>query len=112
MNNRGARYFSVALGLWLFVSAFLWRHSPAQFTNSLIVGFVSVVAALIALRVPAVRFINTAAGVWLVLGAYSLPRVTLGTAWNDMLVGTAILIASLVGPRTTTAAPRKVQRTP
>jgi hypothetical protein len=102
---------NVVLGVWLFVSAFIWPHSQAQFTNSWILGIIAVAASLVALSVPAVRFVNTLLGAWLFISAWALPRVTGGTAWNDVIVGAAIFIVSLVGARTSMTGPARLQRT-
>jgi hypothetical protein len=111
MENRAARYVNMALGVWLFVSAFLWHHSAAQFTNSLFMGLIALASAAIALRTPAFRFVNTAVGIWLVISAFVLPRVSAGTVWNDVLVGVATFYVSLVGPRTSVAGGTRLQPT-
>jgi uncharacterized membrane protein HdeD (DUF308 family) len=97
MGNREARYLNILLGVWLFISAFLWRHSSAQFTNTWLMGAITVVVGLISLRSPAIRFINTLVGIWLVISGLALPAVSSGTRWNNVLVGVAIFLVSLVG---------------
>jgi len=97
MNNRGARYLNIMLGIWLFVSAFVWPHRTWQFNNTWILGVITVVVGLIALGSPAARFVNTLVGVWLVISAFSVPLLSVATRWNNVLVGVAIFIVSLVG---------------
>jgi hypothetical protein len=96
MNSRGARYLNIAAGIWLFISAFLWQHSQAQFTNSWIMGIVVTVVALIGLSVPSFRYVNTIAGAWLIISGFMLPRITSGTVLNNVIVGIVVVAASLV----------------
>lgn len=97
MREREARYINVVLGIWLFISAFVWTHSSAQFTNTWLMGVIAVVCALLALGVRGFRYVNTAVGLWLIISTFSLPHVRPGTAWNNVLVGIAIAIVSLIG---------------
>lgn len=109
-----ARGVNVALGVWLFVSAFIWPHSYAQFTNSWIVGVLVAAVAVIAMWAPPARYLNAALGVWLFISAFALPSVSSATVWNHVIVGIAIFAASLMStttrvrtsPTTPTGAPR------
>lgn len=91
-----ARIVNVVLGAWLFVSAFVWRHSPPQLTNSWVVGVLCVAFALIAMSMPSARYLNTALSIWLFLSAFLLPRISTATLWNNVLVAIAIFVVSLV----------------
>ena len=97
MGTKEARYVNILLGIWLFISAFVWRHSSWQFNNAWIMGVITAVVALVALSVPAVRFVNTIAGIWLVISGFAFPALAAGTRWNNVLVGVAIFFLSLVG---------------
>jgi hypothetical protein len=99
MDPKQSRYANVVLGIWLFISAFAWRHSQAQFTNSWLMGIIVTVVALLAASVPALRYVNTAAGLWLIISAFALPRHTAGTAWNNVIVGILVFAFSLVPAR-------------
>lgn len=94
--GRTARYVSFALGLWLFISAFAWEHSAAQFANAWLVGVLTMVAAAAALVVPAFRLVNTALALWLFISVFALPRISAATGWNNVLVAMALFVASLV----------------
>jgi hypothetical protein len=96
MGNREARYVTIALGLWLFISAFVWPHSSAQMTNTWIMGVIAVIAGIVSIGAPSWRYINTAVGAWLIISSLALRRVSAGTLWNNLLVGIAILLVSLV----------------
>jgi hypothetical protein len=99
------RIANVVLGVWLFISAFLWSHSAAQMTNTWILGVLAVVFALIAASVaPVARYANTLLAIWLFISAFALPTVSHGTAWNNVIVAIFIFVFSLI-PSGATAAP-------
>jgi len=95
MDIRSSRYLNIIVGLWLFASAFLWRHSAAQFTNTWVMGIVVAAIAAIALSWPAIRYLNTLAGAWLIISAFALPTITAGTRWNNFIVGIVVVVLSL-----------------
>ena len=90
-----ARTLNVLLGIWLFISAFVWTHTQAQMTNTWILGVLCVIFALIAMRIDQVRYLNTALAVWLFISAFALSTQSRGTVWNNALVAVAIFIVSL-----------------
>lgn len=90
------RVLNVILGIWLFVSAFIWPHTAAEMTNTWILGVLCVVFAVIAMAVPQARYLNTALAIWLFISAWALPTVSAGTVWNNVLVAIAIFVASLI----------------
>jgi len=94
-NVMTARIVNIVLGIWLFVSAFIWPHSYAQMNNTWIVGVLVVVFALIATRVPEARYLNAILAVWLFISVWALPTMSVGTQWNNALVAIAIFLMSL-----------------
>ncbi len=101
---RTARYWNIALGVWLFISAFIWRHSSAQFTNAWIVGLLVTAFAVAALAYPRARYANTVLAVWLFISAWVLPIFSVATVWNHVLVAIAVFAFSLVGSEPTLPA--------
>ena len=106
-----ARAISLALGVWLFISAFLWSHSYAQFTNSWLVGLLCVAFSVVSIWAPPARYLNAALAVWLFISAWALPTLASGTVWNHVLVSIALFVTSLLPsrrhvPTTPTGAPR------
>ena len=97
MDTRSSRYLNIIVGVWLFISAFVWRHSAAQFTNTWIMGIIVAAVAALALTWPTVRYLNTLAGAWLIISAFALPTITAGTRWNNFIVGIVVVILSLAG---------------
>ncbi|MFT3775783.1 MAG: SPW repeat protein [Minicystis sp.] len=90
-----ARVVNIILGLWLFISAFIWVHTSAQMNNAWIVGVLAMAFAIIALRVPEVRYLNTVLGVWLFISVWALPTENRSTMWNHIIIGIAMFLASL-----------------
>ena len=105
MRLKQPQHLNVVLGIWQLLSVFAWPHDAAQFTNTWLMGVLTVVAALVAMAAPGIRFVNTAAGVWLIISTIALPRSSAVTTWNNVLVGIAIVVVSLAA-----AAPRASAR--
>ena len=89
-------WIAIALGAWLFVSAFLWPHGTASAANTWIVGLLIAIASLIALRMPWMRWVETALAIWLFLSTLAMPGATRGTLWNNLIVALLVFLVSLV----------------
>jgi hypothetical protein len=89
------RPVTVLLGVWLFISAFVWPHSPFQMTNTWLCGLLCIVFAFLAFAIPAARYLTTALAVWLFVSAFALPSFGRGTIWNNTLVAIALFAFSL-----------------
>lgn len=94
------RIINVILGVWLFISAFVWPHTQVQMTNTWILGVLCVIFALVATAVPWARYLNALLAIWLFISAFALPVRSAGTIWNNVLVAIAIFIVSLFSART------------
>ncbi|MGC4117917.1 MAG: SPW repeat protein [Myxococcales bacterium] len=105
-----ARVANIVVGVWLFVSAFLWKHAPQQMTNTWILGLLCVAFALIAMAVPEARYLNTALSIWLFVSAFVLPRVSTGTVWNNVICAIAIFLLSLTPTEAVPAVRRPVRQ--
>ncbi len=94
-----ARGINTLLGIWLFVSAFVWEHTTAERTNTWILGILCVAFAAAAMRTPLARWLNTALAIWLFISVWALPHDNVATMWNNALVAIAVFVLSLVpGP--------------
>ena len=89
------RLLTIALGVWLFFSAFIWPHSQSQFANAWIVGLLIIAFGAVSLRVDAARYGCTILGVWLFFSNWLLPTQYEATAWNNIIVSVAMFVASL-----------------
>jgi len=88
---------NAVLGAWLFLSAVMWPHTPAQRTNAWVVGMLVVTAALAGLTGrKAGRMVNAALGAWLIISAILLPRMMPATFWNHLIVGAALAFFAMV----------------
>ncbi|HWV39722.1 MAG TPA: SPW repeat protein [Vulgatibacter sp.] len=103
MTPVAARIANIVLGVWLFISAFLWSHTQSQLTNTWIVGLAIIAVALIALAAPPVRYVNTALAVWLFISVWALPSESAATQWNNAIVAILVFLFSLVPEGITTA---------
>lgn len=97
-RNNPSRWLNVAFGAWVFISAFVWTHTAAQFWNTWIVGALVALISFGALRVPQARFVNSALAVWLFISIWALPTGT-STAWNNGIMACLIFIVSMIGAR-------------
>jgi|SRR5689334_10083582 hypothetical protein len=89
-----ARTLNILVGIWLFISAFAWVHTPASLTSTWICGVLCVLIALIATRVAPVRYLNVALGAWVFVSAFVLGHNE-ATLWNNVLVGIAIVVLAV-----------------
>jgi hypothetical protein len=105
------RWINLVLGVWLFVSAFIWPHTQASYTNTWILGVLITAVAVWALFVPAVRWANTALAVWLFISTLFIMHISTGTAWNNAIVAALVFIFSLMPSTTHLATPGRPQTT-
>jgi hypothetical protein len=92
-----ARVINIALGIWVFLSAFVFNLVNAPRTNNIVVGIAIALVALWAIWNEGARYINTALSVWLVLSTVSVFKLTQGPLWSNLLCGVAVFVLSLVG---------------
>ncbi len=88
------------LGVWLFVSAFLWPRAPGQFHNVWLTGALAAVAGVAAIAGFArARDLGLALGLWLFVTTIFVARIPPGLFVNNVLVATGLVITSLLGRR-------------
>jgi uncharacterized membrane protein len=88
---------SAVLGLWLMASPAVFGSEPPAANSNYLVGALVVTVALTALAEVGrpVRFVNALFGVWVVAAPWLLSGATPVAAWNDVLVGVALILLSL-----------------
>jgi hypothetical protein len=89
-----AVYAAMLLGVWLFMSAFIWSDTDAARSNSWIVGLAIIAVAILGTR--RVWWVNAALGLWTVISAFALPHTTPATQWSAVIVGLGVGIISIV----------------
>jgi hypothetical protein len=93
----GARVINAALGLWLFLSTFLWPHTEGQRVTGWAIGMLAVTAALAGTCGRNWgRLLNAALGVWLVVSALLVPRLRVATFWTDYVVGFGLVLFAIL----------------
>ncbi len=101
MSGVVAQSASALVGVWLMFAPAVLEYSGAPADNDRVVGPIAISVALIAIFevVRGLRFLNAAAGTWLVLSAFVLPYPAAGIA-SAVLSGVALTILALPGGRT------------
>ncbi len=94
-----ARWANVILGAWLFISAFVWHHSAAQFRNTWILGIIIVGLALLAGVYAGFRIGTALAALWLFFSTLFLPRAEMGTVWHNCILAIVVFALALTPGR-------------
>jgi hypothetical protein len=90
-------FLNAMFGGWLFISAFLWPHTLAQFHNAWIVGLLATALALVSIAgMRAARYLNGALALWLFFATLAFPRASGLTLLNNVLVAIALIVTSLL----------------
>jgi hypothetical protein len=88
------------LGLWLFVSAFLWPHEPAEFTTAWLGGMLVVTFALASVQGQSWgRLVVLELGCLLLALTLLTRPHTLITQRNHELVAAALIVLALIPER-------------
>lgn len=87
------------LGLWLIGSPWVVGYSSASLWNSLVVGVLVFVLAVVRIgsqsRASVPSWVNTLLGLWLVVSAFVLPGLTPGRQWNFLGLGIVVVLLAL-----------------
>lgn len=89
------RLINIALGVWLFISAFVWPHTASAMTNTWILGVIITLVAVTSLFVPAARWVNVGAAIWLFFSTFAIHHVAAATVWNNVIVAILVFIFAL-----------------
>lgn len=84
------RYLNLALGLWLFISAFLWPHSSFAFAASWIMGSCIAMNAFAAIWAPPARYFAVP------LGAMSLGWQLTAASDQPLTLIHGVIVSGLV----------------
>ena len=90
------RIANAVLGLWLFMSVFIWPHTSSQTINTSVIGALSIVIALLGTQYSTIRYLNSVLAVWLLISAWASQVATEVTTWNATFVAFAMFALSLV----------------
>jgi hypothetical protein len=90
------RIFNGLIGIWLFVTAFMWPHAHGELMVTIAAAAATFVLAILAIYSGAARYLNAVVAVFLFLSALTLPSLVRATTWNNAIVAIAIFAAALV----------------
>ncbi len=96
LTGNWPRYLNALIAVWLFISAFAWRHTMPLRQDTWIVALLMFITALVAMTVSSFRWVNTALAVWLVISTLAFPHTMAATEWNNLIVAIAVFLLSLV----------------
>src|SRR5579883_1103681 len=97
-------WVNLIIGVWLIISAFAWPHALASETNTWIVGALIGLAALWAMFIPQIRYVDTLLAIWLFFSSIAFARGGNTTPWHDVIAAIVVFLVSLV-PTSTIARP-------
>ena len=93
----GARAINALLATWLFVSAFVWRHTYAQTENAWVVGSMALIMALGGISgLSWTRYLNVVLGAWLIVSPLAVRILSPLTLLNNELVGLGLIVFGLM----------------
>lgn len=90
------RIFTALIGMWLFVTAYMWPHNHAEGTLVVVCGALAFVMAIASFYTLATRYGGIVVAAALFIGTLVLPAMTRATVWNNVIVAVALLAASLI----------------
>lgn len=90
------RIFNALIGIWLFVTAFMWPHNQAEGTLTVVCAVLTFILAIASFYTIAARYANIVLAAALFVGTLALPAATRASVWNNVIVAVAILAASLL----------------
>ena len=95
------RIFNALIGIWLFVTAFMWAHTQAEGTLTVVCAVLTFVLAIASFYTIAARYANIVVAAALFVGTLALPSVSRASVWNNVIVAVALLASSLLdrGPQ-------------
>ncbi|MBS2033154.1 MAG: hypothetical protein JST54_35100 [Deltaproteobacteria bacterium] len=88
------RINGVIVGLWIFISAFLWRHTPEEFALTWVCGTLAALLAAAAIFQPLVRHLNTVVALVLFVGTMVFRIESEATFWSNLVSAVALAFIS------------------
>ena len=89
------RILNVLIGTWLFISAFMWPHSPLEAAFTMACGGLSVVLALATIYHRGFRYLNAGLAVVLFVSTIVLAAWRGPTMWHNAVVAIALFVLAL-----------------
>lgn len=86
---------NLVLALWLIISPFTLGYPSGAIANSVILGIVVAILAIIRLSAPNqtwASWLNGVAGLWLILAPFMFGFTTMAVLWNELIIGVIVTI--------------------
>ncbi len=90
---RGIGVVNLVLGIWLIVSPFLFGYTSGAIANSVILGIIVAVLAIVRLAMPNqtwASWLNGVAGLWLIVAPFLFGFMDAAVLWNQIIVGVVV----------------------
>jgi hypothetical protein len=92
---RAARFSTLAVAAWLFVSPLVWSHGTAEACSACVTGALAAIVACGALAFPPMRFANLTPAAWLAISPWVLQMRAGPTKWNALAAAVALVVAMI-----------------
>jgi len=89
------RILNVLIGTWLFVSAFMWPHSPLEAAFTMACGGLSVVFALATIYYRGFRYVNAGLSALLFVSTIVVSAWRGPTMWHNAVIAIALFVLAL-----------------
>jgi len=92
---KGIGITNLVLGIWLILSPFLFSYSSSAMTDSIILGAIIAILAIIRLSAPAQTWacwLSGIAGLWLIIAPFIIGPIESTVLWNQIIVGLALAV--------------------
>jgi hypothetical protein len=90
-----ARIFNILMGVWLFVSAFVWPRGRGQFASTAVCGALTVLFAALTSYDRRSRYVTAAIGALVAVLALAMHPLGSATFWHNGIIGISIVGAAL-----------------
>jgi SPW repeat len=94
-----ARMVNILLATWLFVTAFAFNATTAQFWSILLVSVLVLTFEVLSMWRNDLRYVGTALGLWLIVSVWLLPTRNDFIYWNNIVCGLLIAVMSMISSR-------------
>src|SRR5438045_9628500 len=90
------RIFNALIGIWLFVTAFMWPHTPAEMTVTVVAAILTFALAILAIYTRAASYMNEIVAVLLFLSVLTVHSLARATMWYNVIVTIELFICALL----------------
>lgn len=111
---KGIGIINLVLGIWLILSPFLFSYSSTAMTDSIILGTIIAILAVIRLSAQTwASWFNGIAGLWLIIAPFIIGSTESAVLWNQIIVGLAVAVlgfwsSTMTMPMRMTPPPQRI----